>query len=261
MQYIFAVLFSLLLSSCNEKVDFSTPAKAHIENYTELAKECDQNKKAQNESKQLSQSTQSTPTNQSAPIVQSKPAMQADAKVIPEGFTINEDDMYVGDPNSKLILIEYFSPTCPHCAYYHKSIYPEIKKKYIDTNKIAYVTREFIGNKQDLDASILARCLKDKDSFFKYTEVILQQQESWSLSSKYRELLTNIGQLGGLSPERYSECLNDNSLVEKLINNTKVAAKAPKFMGTPAFFINGEQFDGAYSVEGISKAIEKKLQQ
>lgn len=258
MQYIFAVLFSLLLSSCNEKVDFSTPAEAHIENYTELSKECDQTKKVQNESKQLPQSTQSTPITQST---QSMPVTKVDAIVIPEGFTINEDDMYVGDPNSKLILIEYFSPTCPHCAYFHKSIYPEIKKKYIDTNKIAYVTREFIGNKQDLDASILARCLKNKDAFFKYTEVILQQQESWSLSSKYRELLTNIGQLGGISPEKYSECLNDNSLVEKLINNTKIAAKSPKFMGTPAFFINGEQFGGAYSFEGISKAIEKKLQQ
>lgn len=247
MQHIFTFIFLLLLSSCNEKVDFSTPAEEHIENYTELLEECDKNKKTQNDSTKVTQQS-------SAPVIQTT------AEVIREGFTISENDMFVGDANSKIILIEYFSPTCPHCAYYHKTIYPEIKKKYIDTNKIAYVTREFIGNKQDLDASILARCLNDKESFFKYTEVILQQQESWSLSSKYRELLTNIGQLGGISPEKYSECLNDNSLVEKLINNTKLAAKSPRFMGTPAFFINGEQYDGAYSVEGISKAIDKKLQ-
>jgi len=245
MQYIFTFIFLLFLSSCNEKVDLSTPAKEHIENYTELGKECDKNKKL----------------NQPAETLQSaSPKTQAVVAPIREGFTINDYDMFVGDANSKIILIEYFSPTCPHCAYYHKTIYPEIKKKYIDTNKIAYVTREFIGNKQDLDASILARCLNDKESFFKYTEVILQQQESWSQSSKYRELLTNIGQLGGISPEKYSECLNDNSLVEKLINNTKLAAKSPRFMGTPAFFINGDQYDGAYSVEGISKAIDKKLQ-
>ena len=112
-----------------------------------------------------------------------------------------------------------------------------------------------------MDAAILARCLKDKESFFKYTNVILVQQESWSLSNKYREILTNIGQLGGLGPERYSECLNDNKLIEQLINNTRVAAKSPKFMGTPAFFVNGQQLEGAYSYEEISKVINQKLKQ
>ena len=247
MHYILSLLFLLLLSSCNEKVDFSTPAQAHIENYTALKNQCDKEKEAKDKQSQQGPSP--------APIVQKAP------QALSSGFAINQDDMFVGDANAKVILVEYFSPTCPHCVYYHKAIYPEIKKKYIDTNKIAYVTREFIGNKQDLDASILARCLKDKDSFYKYTDVILQQQESWSLSSKYREILTNIGQLGGLSPEKYSECLNDNTLVERLISNTKIAAKAPKFIGTPAFFINGEQYNGAYSLDAISKAIDKKLEQ
>ena len=247
MQYIFLSLFLFLLSSCGEKIDFSTPAQSHIENYTALKEKCDKDKKARDD--------EVTTPLPATPVVQKAP------QSLSGGFSINQDDMYVGDANAKVIVVEYFSPTCPHCAYYHKAIYPEIKKKYIDTNKITYVTREFIGNKQDLDASILARCLKDKDSFYKYTDVILQQQESWSLSNKYREILTNIGQLGGLSPEKYSQCLNDNSIVEQLISNTKIAAKAPKFIGTPAFFMNGEQFNGAYSVEAISSAIDKKLQQ
>jgi protein-disulfide isomerase len=241
MPYIFILLFSLLLTSCSEKIDFSTPAQEHIDQYLSTLEMCKNNKK-----------------NIAAPI-ESAPIVKEVPKI--SGFDINEMDMVLGDENSKLILIEYFSPTCPHCAYFHKSIFPLIKKNYIDTGKIAYVTREFIGNKQDLDASILARCLKDKESFFKYTNVILMQQESWSLSSKYREILTNIGQLGGLDPAKYSECLNDNKLVEGLIMNTRFAAKSSKFVGTPAFFINGNQLEGAYSFEEISKAIDQKLKQ
>ena len=70
------------------------------------------------------------------------------------GLTVAPDDMVIGDAKSKVVLVEYFSPTCPHCVHYHQKIFPEIQKKYIDTKKIAYVTREFIGNKQDLDATI-----------------------------------------------------------------------------------------------------------
>ncbi|MGI4775584.1 MAG: thioredoxin domain-containing protein [Janthinobacterium lividum] len=174
---------------------------------------------------------------------------------------INDNDIVLGNRNSKVVFIEYFSPTCPHCAYYHKNIFPAIKKKYIDTNKVAYIIREFVGNKQDLDAAILARCKGDDDSFIKFANVILQQQESWSLTNKYREILTNIGQLGGISPEKYSKCLGDNKLAELLITNSKIAAKSPKFIGTPAFFVNGLQFGGTYSVDGISEIIDQKLSQ
>ncbi len=175
------------------------------------------------------------------------------------GFGITPDDIVLGNRDSKVVVTEYFSPTCPHCAYFKKEVLPEIQKKYIDTNKIAYVIREFISNKQDLDASILARCSNNKDSFLKFTNVLLEQQNNWAFNKKYREVLTNIGQIGGVSAESYANCLNNERLIEVLINNTKVAAKSPKFIGTPAFFINGVQFTNPYTVAALSKSIEDAL--
>ncbi|MFY9589247.1 DsbA family protein [Rickettsia endosymbiont of Halotydeus destructor] len=174
-------------------------------------------------------------------------------------FNINKNDMVLGNKEAKAIMVEYFSPTCPHCAYYHTVIFPEIKKKYIDTNKIAYVIREFIGNKQDLDAAILARCKGDMDSFLQFHKVILEQQDKWAYSNKYRELLTSIGQIGGISPEAYKQCLSNDKITEILLANTNFIAKTPNFKGTPSFFINGVPIEG-YAVNNISKAIEKVLE-
>jgi len=174
-------------------------------------------------------------------------------------FNVSELDIVLGNADSKIILVEYFSPTCPHCAYFNKVILPKIKKKYVDTNKISYIIREFIGNKQDLDAAILQRCTGKVDSFLKFQSVLLEQQDKWAYSNKYRELLTNIGQLGGVPAETYAKCLNNDHLATVLLANTKLATTSPKFIGTPAFFINGQQVTEGYTFEALSNAIDKAL--
>ena len=121
---------------------------------------------------------------------------------------IKEDDILVGNKDSDIIIIEYFSPNCSHCNYYHKHVFPKIKETYIDTNKVTYIMREFISNKQDLDASILARCSFNRDKFLSFIDILLQQQEGWILKKNYKEILTNIGVVGGISPEKYANCSN-----------------------------------------------------
>lgn len=81
--------------------------------------------------------------------------------------SIYAKDMVFGDKNAKILLIEYFAPTCVACRNYHLEVFPQIKSKYIDTGKIAYVMREAVGNRVDLDASILARCKGNTGSYLK----------------------------------------------------------------------------------------------
>lgn len=175
------------------------------------------------------------------------------------GYGIEADDMVYGNPEAPIIFVMYWSPTCPHCVSFHKRTFPELQKRYIDTGKIVYVTREFIANKQDLDAASLARCLGDVDNYTKFVNVILAQQENWAFSKNYREILTNIGGLGGISPEKYASCLKDKSIATTLIENTQLLTKEPKFIGTPSFFINGKQYTGIYTLEDLSKAIDAEL--
>lgn len=258
-----AIVILLTLASCSEQVDYSSPAQSQIDGYTALLKKC-QKQKEQTQTQETTSTASKGATQQpSAELDDSQPnvppSTASEGATQQQGFNITPDDIVLGDKNSRVVVTEYFSPTCPHCAYFKKKVLPEIKKKYIDNNKIAYVIREFISNKQDLDASILARCNNNKDSFLKFTEVLLEQQNNWAFNKKYREVLTNIGQLGGVYAESYANCLNDEHIIELLVSNTRVAAKSPKFVGTPAFFINGVQFTNPYTAEALSKSIEDAL--
>lgn len=99
--------------------------------------------------------------------------------------------------------------------------------------------REFVGNKQDLDASILTRCLGNKEKYFQFIETILSSQDYWAYSKNYRQELTDIGIKRGVSKDQYTKCLADDAVADTLMKNTMLAMKAPNFIGTPSFFING----------------------
>lgn len=47
-----------------------------------------------------------------------------------------EGDIVVGKANAPVTLIEYASPTCPACAAFNETVYPEFKKKYVDTGQV-----------------------------------------------------------------------------------------------------------------------------
>ncbi len=227
IQKILFLVIVLTLTACEQEQTVDDPAKTQIEEYTKKLGICDEEDVNKNYVRNLSE--------------------------------VAPDDIVIGDPKSKIVLVEYFAPTCPHCVNYHQKIFPQIKEKYIDNNKIAYVIREFIGNKQDLDATILARCKGYTDTYLKFLEVILNQQNNWAFRKNYREILTNIGSLGGISPENFSTCLNDQDKIKILMENTKLVTNLSTFVGTPTFFINGKQFNERYPFEELSKAIEKEL--
>jgi protein-disulfide isomerase len=249
MHNLFCLAILIFLCSCSEKIDYSTPAQVHIDEYTAKLKLCQEDK-----AKGIS-----TPEKSEAPKIENPTVPKDTPTKVPTMFDIKQTDMVFGDKSSKVVIIEYFSLTCPHCAYFHQKIFPSIKKKYIDTNKIAYVIREFVGNKQDLDGSILARCDGSKDKFMQFVSVLLEKQDTWAFNKQYRDHLIKMGELGGIPKDKFNSCLEADTIPTLLIENAKEISKLPKFIGTPTFFINGVQYTNAYTLDSLSKSIDAAI--
>src|SRR5918999_2822427 len=84
-------------------------------------------------------------------------------------------DIVQGSADAKVTIIEYASLTCSHCATFHNTTYPELKKRYIDTGKVRYILREFPLDPLAAGAFMLARCA-GKDRYFPLVETLFQQQ-------------------------------------------------------------------------------------
>ena len=102
------------------------------------------------------------------------------AETVPTDELMKPDalpDMMMGDDKAPVTVIEYASMTCPHCAHFTETTFPELKKRYIDTGKVRFIFREFPLDNLAAAAFMLARCsgTSDKDKYFALIDTLFRQ--------------------------------------------------------------------------------------
>jgi protein-disulfide isomerase len=165
-------------------------------------------------------------------------------------------DMSLGPDNAKVTVIEYASATCPHCANFYKTVFPDLKKEYIDTNKIRFVFREWPHENTAVYAFMVARCAP-KDKYFPLIDMFFTQQDTWL--QQPREGLQQIAQLAGMTKDTFEKCLTNKELGNEIIAIRNKAEAEFGVEGVPTFFINGEPLRGETSIEEFRKRIDPLL--
>src|SRR6202163_3599537 len=112
-------------------------------------------------------------------------------------------DESLGSANAPVTIIEYASMTCPHCAHFHETTFPELKKKYIDTGKVRFIFREFPLDQLAAAGAMLARCA-GKDKYFPMVETLFQKQREWVVQRPLAPLMA-ISKQAGLSEQAFNE--------------------------------------------------------
>jgi protein-disulfide isomerase len=165
----------------------------------------------------------------------------------------------LGDPEAKIVIIEYASLTCPHCAKFHKETLPQIKAEYIDTGKAKLVYRDFPLDQLALRASLLARCAPD-GRFFAFIDALFAEQERWARGTDPVVALTKIGLLGGVGQEQFEACAANEELTNFVLQQRIDAQKEYSVESTPTFIINGEKLVGAQSVAELQAVLDGLLE-
>lgn len=170
-----------------------------------------------------------------------------------------DGDMSLGDANAKVKMIEYGSLSCIHCANWAKDVFPEFKKKYIDTGKIHYTFRPFKlapGDSYTAAGDLLGRCA-GKDKYFGVIDALFHsQQEAFSAAGGAKQVLFNVGAQAGLSEDAVRACLSDDKALlalDKRLNEPK----AKEVAATPTFFIGDQKFESELPMAEIDKAYAK----
>ena len=166
-------------------------------------------------------------------------------------------DMSLGKADAPVTIVEYASMTCPHCAHFHETTYPELKKRYIDTGKVRFIFREFPLDPLAAGASMLARCA-GKDKYFALIETLFQQQRQWAVDKPIPPLMA-IAKQAGFTEQSFNTCLADQKMLDAL--NTERSRAADKFgvNSTPTLFINGKVQKGGASIEELVKIVDPML--
>jgi protein-disulfide isomerase len=165
-------------------------------------------------------------------------------------------DIVEGSANAPVTIVEYASMTCSHCAAFHRDVYPELKKNYIDTGKVKFILREFPLDPLATAAFMLARQLGDKRDAA--VDLLFSQQKNWAFADKPLDGLANVLKQTGIGQEKFEAVLKDQALYD---NVNKVRNRAAEKLGvnsTPTFFVNGDKYTGEMTVADLDQIIASK---
>lgn len=167
-------------------------------------------------------------------------------------------DVVLGKSDAPITIIEYASMTCSHCAAFHATTYPDLKRKYIDTGKARFILREFPLDPLATAGFMLARCAGD-DKRTAIVDLLFAQQKNWAFTEKPVESLANLVKQAGVTQEAFEACLKDQDLYDKINKVRDHAAEKFGVNATPTFFINGKKQSGELTPEALDRLLEPLL--
>ena len=162
-------------------------------------------------------------------------------------------DVIMGKPDAKATIIEYASMTCSHCATFHMNTWPALKAKYIDTGKARFILREFPLDPLAAGGFMLARCSGDRREAM--VDLLFKEQRNWAFSEKPVDALTALAKQAGFTQESFEKCLTDQSLLDGVLAVKNQGQNEFKVDSTPTFFINGNKYTGAMSIDEFDKIL------
>jgi protein-disulfide isomerase len=173
-------------------------------------------------------------------------------------------DAVMGNPDSKVTLIEFAAPSCPVCKGWHDQVFAKIKAAYIDTNKIKFSLRELPSHNPPVDAAVfaIARC-SGAAEYFKVIDDAFDKRDEIEKAAQgadgAKPTLIALAKRHGVSAERFEECLKSPDNMKRL-QDVQADAEKRGVQGTPTLFINDEKVpEDAYQYEGLAARLDAAL--
>ena len=165
----------------------------------------------------------------------------------------------VGNKDAKITIIAFESLTCSHCANFHKNVYPELKKEYLDTGLAKIEFRHFPLDIAAFNASKVAQCNNDGNSDI--LESLYANQQKWVKGSSVEEANKNLQiflKNEGFSID-FESCVNNKNIEDFVLNDRIEGAKNFKVNATPTIIINNKKFEKKLNYKNLKKALEKMI--
>jgi len=164
-----------------------------------------------------------------------------------------------GNNNAKITIIAYESLTCSHCANFHKDVYPQLKKEYIDSGLAKIEFRHFPLDIAAFNASKIAQCKSDQS--LEILKSLYSNQQAWVKGNTVEDINENLKKF--LKKEGFKidfkKCINNKEIEDFVLNDRIEGTKKFKVNATPTIIINGEKFEKTLNYKNLKKSLEKLI--
>ena len=164
-----------------------------------------------------------------------------------------------GNMDAKITIIAYESLTCSHCADFHKNVYPQLKKDYIDSGLVKIEFRHFPLDVAAFNASKISQCKNDES--LKILNSLYSNQQAWVRGKNVEEINDNLKTFiknQGFDLD-FEKCINDKKIEDYVLNDRIEGTKKFKVNATPTIIINNKKFEKPLNYKNLKKSLEKLI--
>ena len=164
-----------------------------------------------------------------------------------------------GEESAKIIIIAYESLTCGHCANFHRDVYPELKKNFINKGLVKIEFRHFPLDLAAFNASKIAQCNNDGNSNIMHT--LYSGQKKWARGKTPDEATGYLKKFleGENINVDFEKCLSDKAIEDFILNDRIDGVKKFEVNATPTIIINDKKFDKTLNYKNLKKYLEKLI--
>jgi len=170
-----------------------------------------------------------------------------------------------GAKNAPVWFIEISDFQCPYCKQFHDSIYPAIKKQYVDAGivRMAYLNLPLSSIHMNAEpAAEAAMCAAAQDKFWPMHDRLFDTQDRWKNDPKPARLMDSLAVAVGADGATWRACMA-GGLMKRIVSGDRARAAASGARSTPTFFIGDERFAGlapsaTETIGAFKRAIERE---
>jgi protein-disulfide isomerase len=176
-------------------------------------------------------------------------APQPSAPTPPEKVRVSVESTWhsLGRADAPITLVEFADYECPFCKAFHTGTYGELKKNYIDTGKVRFVSRDLPldFHPTAMRAAEAARCAGDEGKFWELRDALLANP-----SAPNDDVIKKAAENLSIEMKGLQACLDSNKYKAEVQEDAAEAVKL-ELNGTPSFILGrtaGDKLDGVVLV-------------
>ena len=200
--------------------------------------------------------SQTTPNSagKSAPTAQAADSARADSIL-----ALADAGRIQGSASAPVWLVEISDFQCPFCKRWHETVYPTIKRDYIDKGivKMAYVHLPLQQHPNAYPAAIASMCAAVQNRFWPMHDRIFATQERWGVLENPARYFDSLAVASGVNQQSFGSCVGDG-LMRRIIAGDVARSRTAQVRSTPTFFVGDEPILGVAPVDSFRVAIERQ---
>jgi protein-disulfide isomerase len=169
----------------------------------------------------------------------------------------------LGRADAPVVVTEFFSLTCTHCATFSAETFPQVKSELIDTGKLRYVFYDFPLDQVALMAAMVARSLP-AERYEPFAAALLASQDRWAFARGVNstEELAKMAALAGMPRDAFNKVIADTDLRAWVAQHEDDAQKQFGIDATPTFLFTGKgaqnvRVEGEVAFDKFAQAVAK----